>query len=353
MTSPFQACLVASCAAVALIGAALVEQSQPSAKPTGDPATQEQRAAEPVPPPLQRGETTAKDKQSTGSEPDQERHDFHDIAIAASAIVQAASAVIVAGLTAALIYYSRRTVNEAKRSADAAHEALGKMQANAESQSRDMGKSIEQAGRAADEMNRIAKAMAANVEFVEKSLTFSKQIVDNSRMSAEAAHEQASAALVAAQAAERSASAAEFALKAVERAYVDVVDFSISNLSTGARPRVTFDVRNTGRTPARALRVSGYSHYADVVPERPDGMTTNVEGKLLVAGGKIGVNIDLIPIGSDHELAVIRAGGLWLFVEVAYSDASGSPHTYRICVEFGASLQRLVLRPSHGWDYAD
>jgi hypothetical protein len=159
----------------------------------------------------------------------------------------------------------------------------------------------------------------------------------------------------AANAAKRSAAVAESALIHAERAYLDVVDFSITNLAVGQSPRVNFKLRHSGRTPAREVNVKGVSAYQPIRPETPPGEMTTTAGNMFVAAtGTIGFPIDLIVIGSEELMEIIDQGGLWLFIEVRYHvigiDKERTYNSQQRC-----SVYRRVVRsreqsaPDAGW----
>jgi hypothetical protein len=160
-------------------------------------------------------------------------------------------------------------------------------------------------------------------------------------------------ATLATLAAKKSADIAEMALRTSERAYLDICDFSSSNIAVRECPRIYFRVRNMGRTPSHHTTVRGSFHFGPSRPKEPTAeLTTTIQNKFISANSHIGVTIDLGEIETEESLAIINNGGLYVFVEVTYM-TFGVRRTFRACLEQSKSLKQLVLANNDSYHYAD
>ncbi len=99
---------------------------------------------------------------------------------------------------------------------------------------------------------------------------------------------------------------AKEALIVTERAYIDVKGLTIEPLKVGEQATASFEVRNSGRTPARNVTIKGYYHIGLAPPDRPDvPMSVHGQNQFIGAGSSIVCPAGVMVIETEADLALV------------------------------------------------
>jgi hypothetical protein len=370
MTTSCRMWLAVPSLVVGLAGYVSTEQD-PRRHDAADKGTQSPKS-QPAPatptPPAQRTLATPVDQRSAKSDPNKENHDFHDVAIAWSAVIQAISAAIMAGFTWNLVRFTKsswrvsvRNARSARKSADAAKSSADQMETNAEAHNTNATKS-------ARAMERVAASMERNARSIETSLKLTKELVDNTGSGASATADLAGAAQAAANAAVQSANVAARTLYFTQRACLNPIALFFANFGPGLSPEVAVKVTNSGHLPAELLEWSIILLTEDPIPTLGTGASPHFEWKRksgFVAPVTSGVAPTIVAtnitdaVFSDDDWQRIQAGtyALNVYGAIRYSDGFGNigqtgfGYEYRVGMTYKHVGERFIQTGEFGYNY--
>lgn len=161
-------------------------------------------------------------------------------------------------------------------------------------------------------------------------------------------------ARINAEAAKKSADVAERTLVVTQRAYVQAVNWVFKGLVLNEIPRVEYQIKNVGRTPARILTTAMAAAY-QTAPGPAHALTeTNEGGVMLGADVVMGKHIDVHPALTQIMLDGLESGQiLWrVWVRVSYVTFDDTK-IMQTCMRYSHQRKVLVLDPQAGYEQSD
>jgi hypothetical protein len=149
------------------------------------------------------------------------------------------------------------------------------------------------------------------------------------------AKQSADAALLAAQAAKRHADIAEDAAKRELRAYVGVVGGHVKSFSRDSPVDAHITLRNTGKTPARHVRLWHAAAYRSPDGEITEGERWESSGLIIASGGDHHLTVVWPSATREQQINVAHQGAAFeFFGEVRYQDVFGGEWKTQFRLEY-------------------